>query len=114
MVQWHPQPSGTLWSEGFKSILVKRTEAAREYRKSLYCKESAPSLGDGGTIHEGEWRRVMRDLRREVFGSGECENGRGGETYRMSETVRMDSGNTIFGKDLTEGSEFNLHRRTMC
>ena len=44
------------------------TEAAREYRKLLYCKGAAPSLRGGGTIPEEEWRKVTRDLRREVFG----------------------------------------------
>ena len=44
------------------------TEAAREYRKLLYCKGAAPSSRGGGTIPEEEWRKVMRDLRKEVFG----------------------------------------------
>ena len=38
------------------------TEAAKEYRKLLYCRGAAPSLrGGGATIPEGEWRKVMRE-----------------------------------------------------
>ena len=37
-------------------------KAASEYRKLLYCKGAVPSLrGGGGTIPEGEWRKVMRE-----------------------------------------------------
>ena len=36
-------------------------EAAREYRKLLYCKGVEPYLRGGGTIPEEEWRKVMRE-----------------------------------------------------
>ena len=40
---------------------VNWVEAAREYRKLLYCKGVAPSLKGGGMIPEEEWRKVMRE-----------------------------------------------------
>ena len=40
---------------------VNWIEAAREYRKLLYCKGVAPSLKGGGMIPEEEWRKVMRE-----------------------------------------------------